>query len=97
MLVVLGQDGGIAVVQPQAGGPFPGGAEPDRLGELHEAEDLSEQAAAGPEVGPGDGVGPAAARVGVDHLPVGNTKMASSATIATVTGSTSCRTRTRHG
>ncbi len=33
VLVVLGQDGGIAVAEPQAGGLFPGGAEPDRFGE----------------------------------------------------------------
>jgi hypothetical protein len=32
VLVVLGQDGAVAVTQPQAGGLFPGGVEPPRLG-----------------------------------------------------------------
>jgi hypothetical protein len=32
VLVVFGQDGGVAVAEPQAGGLFPGGAEPDGYG-----------------------------------------------------------------
>ena len=43
VLVVLGQHGGVAVAQPQAGGLFPGGAEPDRLGEPGVAEPVGEQ------------------------------------------------------
>ena len=43
VLVVLGQDGGIPGAQPQAGRLLPPGAEPDRLGQLHEAQSLREQ------------------------------------------------------
>ena len=43
VLVVLGQHAGVAGAQPQAGGLFPGGAEPDRLGELGVAERVGEQ------------------------------------------------------
>ena len=43
VLVVLGQHRGIARAQPQAGGLFPRGAEPDRLGELDETEGVGEQ------------------------------------------------------
>ena len=43
MLVVLGQDGRVAGVQPQAGGLFPGGAEPGRFGQLDVAEGVGEQ------------------------------------------------------
>jgi hypothetical protein len=43
VLVVLGQHAGIAFAEPQAGGLFPGGAEPDRLGELGVAECVTEQ------------------------------------------------------
>ena len=43
VLVVLGQHGGVAGPQPQAGGLFPGGAEPDRLGEPGVAERVGEQ------------------------------------------------------
>ena len=43
VLVVLGQHRGIPGAQPQAGRLFPGGAEPDRLGQLHEAEGAGEQ------------------------------------------------------
>ena len=43
VLVVLGQDGGIPGAEPQAGGLFPGGAEPDRLGQLDEAQGAGEQ------------------------------------------------------
>ena len=38
VLVVVGQDGGVAVAQPQAGLLFPGGAEPDGFGEPGVAE-----------------------------------------------------------
>ena len=47
MLVVLGEHGGVACAQPQAGGLFPGGAEPDRLGEPGEAKRVGEQGQAG--------------------------------------------------
>ena len=43
VLVILGQHGGVAGAQPQAGGLLPAGAEPDRLGELHVAELVGEQ------------------------------------------------------
>ena len=43
VLVVLGQHGGVAVAQPQAGGLFPGGAEPDGFGEPGVAEGAGEQ------------------------------------------------------
>ena len=43
VLVVVGQHGGVAVAQPQAGVLFPGGAEPDRLGEPGVAERAGEQ------------------------------------------------------
>jgi len=43
VLVVLGQHCRVADAQPQAGDPFPGGAEPDRLGELDIAERIGEQ------------------------------------------------------
>jgi len=38
VLAVLGQHGGVAGAEPQAGGLFPGGAEPDGFGELGVAE-----------------------------------------------------------
>ena len=43
VLVVVGQHGGVARAQPQAGRLFPPGAEPDRLGELDRAEGVGEQ------------------------------------------------------
>jgi hypothetical protein len=43
MLVVLGQHGDVPVAEPQAGRLFPGSAEPDRLGQLHEAQRPGEQ------------------------------------------------------
>ena len=43
VLVVLGQDRGVAGPQPQARGLFPRGAKPERLGELGTAEGLGEQ------------------------------------------------------
>ena len=43
VLVVVGQHGGVAVAQPQAGVLFPGGAEPDRFGEPGVAEGVGEQ------------------------------------------------------
>ena len=43
MLVIIGQHRGIPGAQPQAGRLFPPGAEPDRLGQLHEAERVGEQ------------------------------------------------------
>ena len=43
VLVVVGQDGGVAGAQPQAGSLLPAGAEPDRLGELDVAEPIGEQ------------------------------------------------------
>ena len=43
VLVILGQDGGVAGAQPQAGGLFPAGAEPGRLGQLDVAELIGEQ------------------------------------------------------
>ena len=43
VLVVLGQDRGVAVAQPQAGGLFPAGAEPDGFGEPGVAEGVGEQ------------------------------------------------------
>ena len=41
--VVLSGDGGVAVAQPQAGGPLPRRAEPDRLGQPDVAEAVGEQ------------------------------------------------------
>ena len=43
VLVVVGQHGGVAVAQPQAGVLFPGGAEPDGFGEAGVAEVAGEQ------------------------------------------------------
>ena len=43
VLVVVGQHGGVAVAQPQAGRLFPGGAEPGRFGEPGVAEGVGEQ------------------------------------------------------
>ena len=43
VLVVLVQRGGVPVAQPQRGGAFPGGGEPDRFGELDVAEPVGEQ------------------------------------------------------
>ena len=43
VLVVVGQHGGVAVAQPQAGVLFPGGAEPGRFGEPGVAEGVGEQ------------------------------------------------------
>ena len=43
VLVVVGEHGGVAVAQPQRGGLFPGGAEPDGLGEADVAEAVGEQ------------------------------------------------------
>ena len=43
VLVVFGQDGGVAGAQPQAGVLFPGGAEPDGLGEAGVAQGAGEQ------------------------------------------------------
>ena len=43
VLVVLGQDRRVPRTQPQAGGLFPGGAEPDWLGEPGVAERIGEQ------------------------------------------------------
>ena len=43
VLVVLCQHGGIAVSELQAGGLFPRGLEPDRVGELSVAEGVGEQ------------------------------------------------------
>ena len=43
VLVVVGQDGGVAVAQAQAGVLFPGGAEPDGFGEAGVAEVAGEQ------------------------------------------------------
>ena len=43
VLVVLGQHGGVAVAEPQAGGLFPGGAEPDGFGQPGVAEGVGEQ------------------------------------------------------
>ena len=43
VLVVFGQHGGVAVAEPQAGRLFPGGAEPDGLGEPGVAEGVGEQ------------------------------------------------------
>ena len=43
VLVVLGQHGGVPVVQPQAGLLFPVAAEPDRLGEPDVAKGVGEQ------------------------------------------------------
>ena len=43
VLVVLGQDAGVAVAEPQAGWLFPGVAEPDGFGEPGVAEHLGEQ------------------------------------------------------
>ncbi len=43
VLVVLGQHGGVAVAQPQAGLLFPGGAEPDGFGEPGVAQGAGEQ------------------------------------------------------
>ena len=66
VLVVLGQDGGVAVAQPEAGGLLPGLAEPDRLGEPGVAEAGGEQGHAAPVLHglqlPGV--------PGHDHLPV---------------------------
>jgi hypothetical protein len=42
-LVILGQHGNVAVAEPQAGLLFPGGAEPDRLGQLRVPELAGEQ------------------------------------------------------
>ncbi len=47
-LVVVGQDGGIAVAQPQAGGLLPGLTEPDGLGQPDVAEAAGEQGHAAP-------------------------------------------------
>ena len=43
VLVVLGQHAGVPLAEPQAGGLFPGGAEPDRVGELGVAKGAGEQ------------------------------------------------------
>ena len=43
VLVVVGQHGRVAGAQPQAGGLFPGGAEPDGFGEPGVAEGAGEQ------------------------------------------------------
>ena len=43
VLVVLIQRGGVALAQPQGGGAFPGGGEPDGFGELDVAEPVREQ------------------------------------------------------
>jgi hypothetical protein len=43
VLVVLGEHGSVAVAQPQAGGLFPGGAEPDGFGQPGVAESVGEQ------------------------------------------------------
>jgi hypothetical protein len=43
MLVVVGEHGGVTVAQPQAGGLFPGLAEPHRLGQANVAEAVGEQ------------------------------------------------------
>ena len=43
VLVVLGEHGGVAVAQPQAGLLLPSGAEPDRLGQAGVAEGFGEQ------------------------------------------------------
>ena len=43
VLVVLIQRGGVALAKPEGGGAFPGGGEPDRLGEVDVAEPVGEQ------------------------------------------------------
>jgi hypothetical protein len=48
VLVVLGQHAGVSCAEPQAGRLFPGGAEPDRFGELGVAERVGEQRHAAP-------------------------------------------------
>jgi hypothetical protein len=43
VLVVLVQHGGIAGAEAEGGGAFPGGGEPDRLGELDVAEPVRQE------------------------------------------------------
>ena len=43
VLVIIGQHRRIARAKPQAGRLFPPGAEPDRLGQLDEAESIGEE------------------------------------------------------
>ena len=64
VLVVVGQRAGVARAQPQAGRLFPPGAEPDRLGQLDEAERLGEQGQAAAAL---DGL-QLAGVTGEDHL-----------------------------
>ena len=66
VLVVVGQHGGVPVVQPQAGLLFPGLAEPDRLGEPDMAEGAGEQGHAAAVL---HGL-QLAGVPGQDHLPV---------------------------
>ena len=66
VLVVVGQHGGVAVAQPQAGVLFPGGAEPGRFGEPGVAEGVGEQGHAAAVL---DGL-QLAGVPGQDHLPV---------------------------
>jgi hypothetical protein len=43
VLIVFIQRGGVPVAQPQRGGTFPSGGEPDRLGQLHVPEPTGQQ------------------------------------------------------
>ena len=43
VLVVVVQRGGVPAAQPQRGLAFPGGSEPDRLGQLHVPEPVGQQ------------------------------------------------------